>query len=69
MKVSFTEHPASVNETYLQHMGSAWSFSRALFLSSVAAFLHGIFPFLFVTTASRMVTRLYDRMITKRQRQ
>lgn len=69
MKISFTEHPASVNETYLQHMGSAWSFSRALFVSSVAAFLHGLFPFLFVTTASRMVANLHGRMITNRRRQ
>jgi Family of unknown function (DUF6356) len=69
LKISFTEHPASVKETYLQHMASAWSFSGTLCVSSIAAFVHGLFPFLFVTTASQMVTRLYDRMVANRRRQ
>ena len=58
----FTAHPASVNESYLQHMEMAGSFAFWLLLAGVCAALHAVFPFLFEKTSSRIVTRLYDRM-------
>jgi hypothetical protein len=64
----FSDHPASVGETYLQHMGTAFSFAGRLFAACVACFLHGLFPFLFTSTGSSAVTQLHQDMVKARQR-
>jgi hypothetical protein len=64
----FTDHPSTVGETYTEHMGVAFSFAGHMLLGALACFVHGIFPFLFVRTGSRTVTRLYERMVTHRDR-
>jgi hypothetical protein len=64
----FTEHPASVDETYAQHLAAAWSFSFRLLVAGVACLLHGLFPFLFTTTGSRAISTLHDRMVLNRSR-
>ena len=67
-RLSFTEHPASVGETYLQHMGMALSFAAVLFLAAAACLLHALFPFACERTGSRAVEALYRRMVTHRAR-
>lgn len=67
-KISFTEHPKTVGETYIQHLQSAWYFSFRMFFGAIACFFHGLFPFLFVRTGSSTVSALYDRMIKHRSR-
>lgn len=62
----FTQHPASVGETYWQHMRTAWGFAACMLLGGIACFIHGIFPFLFERTASRHIDRLHERMIVNR---
>lgn len=57
----FTEHPASVHETYFSHMAFAAWFASRLFMAAGAALVHAILPFLFETTASRIVRELYER--------
>ncbi|QPC86443.1 hypothetical protein GA830_06610 [Mesorhizobium sp. NBSH29] len=57
----FTEHPASVEETYFGHMAFAAWFSSRLFLAAGAALVHAVLPFLFETTASRIVRQLSER--------
>ncbi|MFC4624795.1 DUF6356 family protein [Daeguia caeni] len=57
----FTEHPASVNETYFQHMAFAGWFSLKLFSAAFAALVHAFLPFLFEKTASTIVRQLYER--------
>ncbi len=57
----FTEHPASVNESYLEHMVFAAKFSGTLFAAAFAALIHAFLPFLFDKTASTIVARLYDK--------
>jgi hypothetical protein len=57
----FTQHPASVNETYFGHMAFAAWFASRLFMAAGAALVHAILPFLFETTASRIVRELYER--------
>lgn len=66
---AFTGHPASVNETYLEHLGSAWSFSFRMIGAGIACFLHGLLPFLFCTTGSSTIRQLHERMVTSRARQ
>lgn len=65
----FNDHPASVGETYLEHMRAAGSFGGRLVVAGVACLVHSILPFAFVTTASREVVSLHDKMVTNRRRQ
>lgn len=54
----FTRHPASVGESYFQHLRFAAGFAALLFAAAFAAMLHAIAPFLFEKTASSIVKRL-----------
>lgn len=58
----FRDHPAKVNETYLEHMRFALSFSGWLLVAAGAALVHALIPALCETTASRILKRLHDRM-------
>jgi hypothetical protein len=58
----FTDHPASLGETYPQHMRASLSYAVPLLGASLAAFVHAAFPFLFTVTASATVKRLHARM-------
>ncbi|GAB4393900.1 MAG: DUF6356 family protein [Kiloniellaceae bacterium] len=64
----FTEHPASVGETYWQHLASAWGFSWRMMLASLACLVHALLPFLFEKTGSRAITQLHDHMVMNRHR-
>ena len=57
----FTSHPAKVGETYFGHMAFAAWFSSRLMMAAGAALVHAFLPFLFETTASRIVRELYER--------
>ena len=57
----FIDHPASVNETYFGHMAFAAWFASRLFMAGSAALVHAVLPFMFETTASRIVRELYER--------
>ena len=61
LRRAFTEHPGSVDETYLQHAAFAATFSLMLFAAAFAALAHAVLPFAFEKTASRIVARLYAR--------
>lgn len=65
-RISFTEHPASVGETYVEHMGVAASFGWQMLKASVACFVHAVLPFTFVRTGSRAIAELHERMVRKR---
>ncbi len=65
----FTEHPNSVEETYAEHMGMAFSFAGRMFLGAIACFIHGFLPFLFVKTGSATIDELHGRMVANRQQQ
>tara|TARA_R110002051_G_scaffold1008_12_gene5057 strand:- start:13758 stop:13997 length:240 start_codon:yes stop_codon:yes gene_type:complete len=60
--VLFTDHPATVNETFLQHMRFAFGFSFWLGVASLAALVHAFIPALCETTASRILNRLHARI-------
>jgi len=57
----FTAHPASVGETYGQHFAFALAFGVRMTLGGLAAMVHALFPFTFVTTASRTLDDLNAR--------
>jgi hypothetical protein len=54
----FTAHPASIGETYFQHMRFAMRFGTKMLIGGLACITHGIFPFLFQTTGSRIADNL-----------
>lgn len=62
ISVLFTDHPAAVNETFLQHMRFAFGFSFWLGVASLAALVHAFIPALCQTTASRILKRLHARI-------
>jgi len=64
----FTEHPASVGETYFQHMRFALRFGGRMLMGGAAAVVHSGFPFLFVTTASRINDALVQMRAASRGR-
>lgn len=66
---AFTEHPDSVGETYLGHLQTAIGFSFHLLIAGTACLIHAVFPFLMQRTASNMVARLQNRMISRSSRE
>ncbi len=68
IKRAFTEHPASVGESYGAHLAQASSFGFAMIAGGFACLVHGLFPFLFVKSGSRCIEDLHRRMVTHRDR-
>lgn len=58
----FTDHPASLGETYSQHCGVALNYAGPLALAAMAAVVHAVLPFLFKSTASKTIGELNARM-------
>lgn len=54
----FLNHPATMNESFFQHM----IFADSLFAAAAAASVHAFIPCLLEKTASRMIARLYGRI-------
>ena len=63
----FTEHPASVDETYGEHMAMALGFSGRMFSGACACLLHAFLPFLCPKTGSGIIGELHDRMVANRR--
>jgi hypothetical protein len=54
----FTAHPRDVGETYVEHAVFACRYGAKMTLGGIAAVLHGLLPFLFQTTGSRITREL-----------
>ncbi len=59
---TFLHHPASVDETYFEHMIFAGGFSLRLFRAAFAALVHAVVPSLCERTASREIKRMHARL-------
>ncbi|HID68222.1 MAG TPA: hypothetical protein EYP31_08205 [Roseibacterium sp.] len=57
----FLDHPAHVDESYLEHLEFAGKFSGKLFLAAGAAAVHAVIPCLFEKTASRLIAEMYAK--------
>jgi hypothetical protein len=64
----FSAHPASVNETYFQHLANAWRFGFRMIAGGFVCLLHGLLPFAFCFKASDTIRELHERMVTNRRR-
>jgi hypothetical protein len=65
---AFTAHPASVGESYGEHLLRAMGFGLRMVLAGIACLVHGVLPFLFQRTGSRAIADLNDRMVVNRRR-
>lgn len=68
-RLSFTAHPASVGESYLQHLRQAAGFAASMITGGLAVMVHAVLPFLFTKTGSGIIADLNTRMITARRQQ
>lgn len=64
----FTDHPATAGETYAQHFVSAVGFSTQMMIGAMCCLVHALLPFLFQTSGSGTIRRLYSAMVTDRNR-
>jgi hypothetical protein len=55
-----------VGESYSEHLLRATRFGWRMMLAGCACLVHGVLPFLFVSTGSRAISELNDRMIASR---
>jgi hypothetical protein len=62
----FVAHPRSVGESYAHHARFAGLTGLRMVFAGLACVVHGLFPFLFVRTASTCIRELNDG-ITRRQ--
>lgn len=58
----FRAHPATVDETYFQHLRFALGFAVWLIVAGFAALAHALVPAVCETTAGRIIGKLHDRM-------
>jgi len=65
----FNDHPASVNESYFQHLVNAWTFGFRMITSGFVCLIHGLLPGVFCTRAGDTICELHERMITNRREQ
>ena len=64
----FTAHPASVGETYFQHLRFALLVGARMTAGGLAALVHAFLPFVFVTTAGRISDELVEMRAAARAR-
>lgn len=68
MRHLLKDHPASVGETYFEHLTHASGFGLSMIVAGIACLVHAIIPGWFVSTGSNTIRRLHDRMIANRKR-
>src|SRR6185295_7119639 len=65
----FTSHPASIGESYGSHAFRALKTAARMMAAGAACAVHALFPFLFVHSASDVVTDLHAELTRVRTRQ
>ena len=68
LKARFTDHPASVDETYGEHFLTAMGFAWSMLVAAFCCAVHAALPFCFEKTGSACITGLHDKMVTNRRR-
>ena len=61
----FTSHPASINETYVQHLQFTVKEALRLAKASAALLTHGLMPFLFVNYARDKISNLEQKLLKR----
>ena len=63
---TFTGHPHSLGETYMEHLSCALYYGLSMLLTGLAVIIHAFFPFIFVTTGSDLAKEIC-RDVDKRE--
>jgi hypothetical protein len=64
----FIDHPASVGESYIEHLITASGFGTKMILAGVACVIHGFLPAIFRNRGSDAICVLHERMVLSRIR-
>ena len=62
----FTQHPAAVGMTYMQHGLFSLSLSGMFLTGAVQALVHAVFPFLFEEGSTEQSRRITERIAAAR---
>jgi hypothetical protein len=62
----FTDHPASVGESYFEHLAFATRFGLTMIGGGLACLVHAVLPFACVTRGSETVARLNETLARAR---
>ena len=68
LKRLFTDHPATVGETYGEHFTAAMGFGLRMIWGGLVCMVHAIVPGAFCTTGSDTIRELHEKMVTNRRR-
>jgi hypothetical protein len=66
LKKLFLDHPASLGESYGEHLREASRFGLAMVGGGLACMVHALVPALFETRGSDTVAQLHDELVRKR---
>jgi hypothetical protein len=66
LKKLFLDHPASLGESYGEHLREASRFGLAMVGGGLACMVHALVPALFETRGSDTVAQLHDKLVRKR---
>jgi hypothetical protein len=61
----FTNHPKNIGESYWEHLWHAGKFAVLMMVAGIACLIHAIFPFLFEQTASNILFKMTEHMVTR----
>lgn len=62
----FTDHPASVGESYAEHFGVASGFGVRMISGGIGCMVHAVLPFVCKTTGSDTINGLHQELVAKR---
>lgn len=62
----FLDHPASVGESYAEHLGVASSFGVRMIGGGIGCMVHAILPFAFKSAGSDTIGALHRDLVAKR---
>ena len=62
----FTDHPASVGQTYFEHFKFAVKVSKSLLKAFSACLIHAVYPPLHKNTASATIAELHNRIAQRK---
>jgi hypothetical protein len=64
----FTDHPATVGESYAEHFTAAMGFGLRMIWGGLVCMVHAIVPGAFCTTGSDTIHDLHEKMVINRRR-
>lgn len=61
----FTDHPRTLNESYIQHFGFSMKICIWMILGGLSCLIHAVFPFIFTKTGSNYINKVVNLISTR----